>query len=278
MRSLQSTEYMHEKTFKRYLKNELWFLNRIFLQVLEQEKQSKFQFTGIWQSCLHIAAPRSQMGLLKIFKRDWFVFSVFPNCRGGGSRGEISSSNSFVQETKSPFWATRCQASSASLPCFTAVLPFALEGYELLSQYNFQYSTGADLLWHFNGLLWHGGDPPKACFPTADCYTEVICLDFQLTGNIWSVLLRPLLERTYGGASWGKAAAALAGMPKPSANASMQLSVGVEVFAPDRKQPPTVTSTEQSNLRTRGNYCHCKNTDRVMEENTRKQRLWWEAV
>lgn len=85
-------------------------------------------------------------------------------------------------------------------------------------------------------------------------------------------------ENIRGRAGWGKAAAALAGMLKPSSNTSTQLSVGVEVFAPDRKQPPTVTSTEQSNLRTRGNYCHCKNTDRVMEENIRKQRLWWEAV
>lgn len=57
------------------------------------------------------------------------------------------------QNHRSELRDVRHRQPAASLPCFTAVLPFALEGYELLSQYNFQYSTGADLLWHFNGLL-----------------------------------------------------------------------------------------------------------------------------
>lgn len=68
-----------------------------------------------------------------------------------------------------------CQTSSASPPCFTTAL-LSAEGYELLSRYTFQYSTLADLYRHFNGLLRHGRDP-EACFPTADCYAEAICLD-----------------------------------------------------------------------------------------------------
>lgn len=110
---------------------------------------------------------------------------------------------SLIGATSSPFpeqgFRRACWMPAASLPCFTATL-LSAKGYELLSQYNFQYNTWADLLRHFNGLLQHGRDP-QACFPTADCYTEVIRLDFQLTGNIWSVLLCSLPEKTYRGAS-----------------------------------------------------------------------------
>lgn len=97
----------------------------------------------------------------------------------------------WIRGSRSPFpeqvlrWA--CQTLSASLPCFTTAL-LSAEGYELLGHYTFQYSTLADLLRHFNGLPRHGRDP-EACFPTADCYAEAICLDFKPTGNIWSVLL-----------------------------------------------------------------------------------------
>lgn len=61
------------------------------------------------------------------------------------------------------------------------------------SQPNVRDGTLADPLRYFNGLLWHR-EHPRACFPTADCYAEVIRLDFQLTGNMWSVLLCALLE------------------------------------------------------------------------------------
>lgn len=40
---------------------------------------------------------------------------------------------------------------------------------------------------------------PQACFPTVDCFSKVICPDFQLTGNIWSVLLCSLLEKNIQG-------------------------------------------------------------------------------
>lgn len=70
------------------------------------------------------------------------------------------------------------------------------------SSVNITFNAALDLT--SSGILMASSDmeeiPPQACFPTADCYTEVIRLDFQLTGNIWSVLLRSLLERTYGGA------------------------------------------------------------------------------
>lgn len=167
-----------------------------------------------------------------------------------------------------------CQTPPASLACFTAVL-LSAKGYELQSQYYFQYSTWADLLRHFNGLVWHGRDP-EACFPTADFYTEVICLDFQLTGNIWSMLLCLLLEKTYEGSSSGRAATAHRGMLKPNDNDSTGLSLGVKVFAPDQKQ--TSYCNVVYAIRPRRNYCEYKNTDRVMKENIRKQRLWWDAA
>lgn len=49
------------------------------------------------------------------------------------------------------------------------------------------------------------------------------------------------------GASWGRAAAAYRGMPKPNDNDSTDLSVGVKVFKQDQKQPPTVMWTTQTN-------------------------------
>lgn len=69
------------------------------------------------------------------------------------------------------------------------------------------------------------------------------------------------------GASWGRAAAAYRGMLKPNDNDSANLSVGVKLFKPDRKQPPTVILTTQTNWVRGGMMESYKNSDRMMEEN-----------
>lgn len=60
------------------------------------------------------------------------------------------------------------------------------------------------------------------------------------------MLLCLLLEKTYKGASSGRAATAHRGMLKPNDNDSTGSSLGVEVFAPDQKQPPTLMLSMQS--------------------------------
>lgn len=123
-----------------------------------------------------------------------------------------------------------CQTPSASQPCFTTAL-LSAEGYNLLGRYTFQYSTWADLLRHFNGLLRHGSILSNSWLRRRSACV-LICSRQETYGLRYCVGYR---RKTYKGAGWGRAAAAYRGMLKPSDNDSTELSVGVEVFKPDQK-------------------------------------------